>query len=194
MLRELSPAEYQRGRLLFWLRRHRHRSILTERVNFERSLVTRLSHVEMWFDRTTRTLSEQVPDADTGAAANATGRWMAEACRAQLRDRNLAGHVGFFVPREWQTIISSSSDAAVDSRRPAIRRLMAHDGTVKLVAEPLQRRHQAPVLTLNTSRRLLAHDGTVTRVTVPTRHMDESRARFTHGSRALREGAAAALA
>jgi hypothetical protein len=70
--------------------------------------------------------------------------------------------------------------------------LMGQDGTIKLLAVPVQRRHPGRLLTLNTSvRRLVAHNGTVTCVAVQP-DMSAIRA-FTHGSRALREVAAPAL-
>ncbi len=136
MLRELSPADYRRGRLHFLVRRHRHRSVLTERTRFEPALVTRLSHLEMCFDRTTVSLSEHTGDPDLPGAANATGRWMAERCRRRLRARN----PGFFVPEAWQP------QGIVRPRAfTATRRMTGHDGAVMPVLVPRHGSHTVPL-------------------------------------------------
>jgi hypothetical protein len=165
MLRELSPAAYRQGRLLFWARRRRHDSVLTERVDLERSLVTRLSHVEMCFDRTAMTLYEHVEDADPTTAANATGRWIAEQCREQLRARSRAGKSGFFVPEEWQgPKRRRRAHRPMLSAITAIRRVSAHDGTHRFVSVPS--RHRVPLPIAATTRRVMAHDGSEARVTL----------------------------
>jgi hypothetical protein len=166
MLRELAPAEYREGRLRFWARRHRHRSVVTERVPLEPSLVTRLSHVEMCFDRTAMTLCEQSEEDDAAAtAANATGRWLAEQCREQLRARSHAGKSGFFVPEEWQR---SSRRIARRLSLPAmtrLRRMTAHDGTQRLV--PVRSRLRTARLAPATAeRRVMGRDGSQQRVAV----------------------------
>jgi hypothetical protein len=119
MLRELTPSAYRTGRLRFQVRRHRHRSVLTERTDFDDRLITRLSHVEMCFDRTAVSLSEHTGDPDLPAAANATGRWMAEACRRRLRTRNR----GFFVPSGWGPGPVSPRPARVLAGNSALDRL-----------------------------------------------------------------------
>jgi hypothetical protein len=136
MLRELSPSAYRTGRVRFRVRRHRHRSVLTERTDFDHSLLTRLSHIEMCFDRTAVSLSEHTGAPDLPAAANATGRWMAEACRRRLRTRNR----GFFVPEDWRP---RSMHLGPERWRPArtqvltgARRLTGHDGAVTSVVLP----------------------------------------------------------
>jgi hypothetical protein len=150
MLRELSPSEYERGRLQFWARRRRHESVLTERVPFDRSVVTRLSHVEMCFDRTASTLCEHAEAEDPETAANATGRWMAEGCREHLRARSGAGDRGFFVPEEWlggaraQRPARSPSQMPSLSRITRIRRVATHDGGEISVTVPAKRPHQSP--------------------------------------------------
>jgi hypothetical protein len=127
MLRELSPADYRHGRVHFWIRRHRRRSVLNEEVDFERSLVTRLSHVEMCFDGTALACRDDAPEADLGAAANATGRWMAERCREELRTRCRDGHSEFFVPEEWQT------PATPPRPSTRVRQMVGSDGTVRVL-------------------------------------------------------------
>lgn len=154
MLRELAPEAYRQTRLQFWVRRHRHRSVLSEPVAFERSLITRLSHVEMCFDQTAAAVRVHSPEADLAAAANATGRWMAECCRAELRARSRARHTGFFVPEEWQTATPERRRPATESRdadgapmptmSTSVRQLTACDGTVTLVAVPSARSPAAP--------------------------------------------------
>jgi hypothetical protein len=153
MLRELSPSEYEQGRLQFWARRRRHRSVLSEQVPFERSVVTRLSHVEMCFDRTALTLCEAADAQDVRTAANATGRWMAEECRQQLRARSRAGDGRFFVPQEWVT--ERRDRSAHLPSLPTIarmRRVTAHDGTAIAVTLPGRRmaaeRSPAPMLAM----------------------------------------------
>jgi hypothetical protein len=158
MLRELTPSEYDRGRLHFWARRHRHRSVLSERVKFERSLVTRLSHVEMCFDRTALTLCEHAEAEDVRTAANATGRWMAEECRQQLRARSRSGQSGFFVPQEW--LMERRERRRLRHRSPLpslpaitrMRRVTAHDGTEIVVRLPgkqvAPKRPSAPLLAM----------------------------------------------
>jgi len=101
MLRELSPAAYTRGRVHFWACHRRHHSVLAARTQLEPSVLTRLSHIEMCFDSTAMAMRERAPEVDARAAANATGRWVAELCREQLRARAGAGEAGFFVPAEW---------------------------------------------------------------------------------------------
>jgi hypothetical protein len=175
MLRELSPAEYEQGRLQFWARRRRHRSVLTERVPFEPSLVTRLSHVEMCFDRTAFTLCEHVGGEDVRAAANTTGRWIAEECRQQLRTRSRAGHGGFFVPEEWLSARREHRTApgrAPVASLPALtrmRRVAAHDGREVVVTlarkRALPRPMPAPIAT--SMRRVTAADGREVVVKLP---------------------------
>jgi hypothetical protein len=101
MLRELSPAAYTRGRVHFWARHRRHRSVLATRTELAPSVLTRLSHIEMCFDSTAMAMRELAPEVDAQGAANATGRWVAELCREHLRARAGAGEDGFFVPVEW---------------------------------------------------------------------------------------------
>jgi hypothetical protein len=172
MLRELSPSVYQEGRLRFWARRRRHASVLTEHVSLERSLVTRLSHVEMCFDRTAMTLCEQVEEGDKATAANATGRWMAEQCREELRARSRAGHVGFFVPEDWQAPkprrqrAAARQQLALPAALPAmtrLRRMTAHDGTQTLVSVPARRRGAQPA-SATRERRVRTHHGSEVRV------------------------------
>jgi hypothetical protein len=131
MLRELSPSSYQQGRIQFWLRRRRHASVLTERVDFDRGVVTRLSHVETCFDLTAAALVESAPETGTRVAANATGRWMAEGCRQQLRARNS----GFYFPKEWVTPRPRRLLPPLPLST-ARRRMVAHDGTERLVLVP----------------------------------------------------------
>jgi hypothetical protein len=145
MLRELSPSEYERGRLQFWARRRRHESVLTERVPFDRSVVTRLSHVEMCFDRTASTLCEHAEAEDPETAANATGRWMAEGCREHLRARSRAGDRGFFVPEEWLAGARDRRQARRWSQLPSLstmartRRIATHDGGEISITVPSKR-------------------------------------------------------
>lgn len=160
MLRELSPSEYARGRIRFWARRHRHHTVLTERVRFDRSLVTRLSHVEMCFDRTASALCEHAEAEHPETAANATGRWMAEGCREHLRARRRAGHAGFFVPEEWLAGAREQRPAG-RSQMPSLaamkrmRRVATHDGGEISVTVPVKRVRTdhvpAPMLALATA-------------------------------------------
>jgi hypothetical protein len=161
MLRELSPADYRQGRLRFWARRRRHQSVLTERVSFDRSLVTRLSHVEMCFDRTAMTLCEEIEDGDATTAANATGRWMAERCREQLRARNS----GFFVPEEWQRSRRRIARRASLPATTGLRRITGQNGTQRLV--PVHSRLRPHRLAPATAeRRVTARDGSEVRVAI----------------------------
>jgi hypothetical protein len=165
MLRELSPAAYREGRVRFWARRHRHHSVLTERVPLEPSLVTRLSHVEMCFDRTAITLCEQVAEDDEATAANATGRWLAEQCREQLRARNRDGKSGFFVPEEWQRPRRRIARRAPLTAMTAVRRMTAHDGTHRIVSVR-SRQRTARLAPVTAERRITARDGSQVRVAV----------------------------
>lgn len=142
MLRELTPSAYSEGRLRFLVRRRLHRSVLTEQVELERSVVTRLSHVEMCFDQTAKAMCEYMPETDLSAAADATGRWMAELCREQLRARNRAGQVGFFVPDDWQ--VQHTADDPGPQQQPGhvalapalithIRKAVSRDGAVRAI-------------------------------------------------------------
>jgi hypothetical protein len=139
--------------------------VLTERVSFDRSLVTRLSHVEMCFDRTAMTLCEEVEDGDVATAANATGRWMAEQCREQLRARSRAGNSGFFVPEEWQRSRRQITRRASLPAVTGLRRITGQDGTPRLVPvrSRLRTRRLAPA---TAERRVTARDGSQVRVAV----------------------------
>lgn len=182
MLRELSPEAFRQGRLQFMVRRHRQRTILREPTGLHRSLVTRLSHVEMCFDRTAVTLAEHAAAPDLAAAANVTGRWMAERCRQRLHERNRS----FFVPESWMArrVAPGLPPCALpvgEMVRDAgtvtpVRRMIGHDGTVMRVRRmighdgtvmPVQRMigHDGTVMPV---RRMIDHDGTVTPVKVST--------------------------
>jgi hypothetical protein len=134
MLRELSPSSYRQGRIQFWVRRRRHESVLTERVDFERAVITRLSHIETCFDLTAAAVSERAPETSAQVAANATGRWMAEGCRAQLRARRSA----FYFPAEWAAPRRRSllPPLRISTKR---RVVVAHDGTERFVTVPSPR-------------------------------------------------------
>jgi hypothetical protein len=156
------------------VRRRRHDTVLTERVELERSLVTRLSHVEMCFDRTAFTLCEHDDREDPHAAANTTGRWMAEQCRRQLRARSRAGQAAFFVPEEWLTAARAQRIARQCAKMPSLplrmRRVAEVDGSEVVVNVPGKRARPpqpAPALAVTRTRRLTAADGTAVVVTLP---------------------------
>jgi hypothetical protein len=109
------------------------------------------------------TLCEQVEEGDKTTAANATGRWMAEQCREQLRARSRAGKSGFFVPEEWQRSRRQIARRLSVPGMTGLRRITGQGGAQRLV--PVRSRLRAHRLVpATTERRVTTRDGSEVRV------------------------------